>query len=130
MLLDFLILIAGLTILVAGGETLVTGATQLARNLGVSPLIIGLTVVAFGTSAPELAVSVGDVLSGGDEAGSLAIGNVVGSNIANILLALGLAAAAGGALVVARRSHVAWPETAVPGNSESASSRYSRLWSA
>jgi cation:H+ antiporter len=60
-------------------------------------------VVAFGTSAPELAVSVGDALRGGPEAGSIAIGNVVGSNIANILLVLGTAATVGGALFVAQR---------------------------
>jgi len=75
-----------------------------------SSVVIGLTVVAFGTSAPELAVSIGDVLrgSGADagpdsQPGALAVGNVVGSNIANILLALGVSAAIGGSLVVARR---------------------------
>ena len=101
--LTFVFLVFGVAILVVGAESLVRGAARLAARTGMSNVVIGLTVVAFGTSAPELAVSVGDVLGGGEQAGSLAIGNVVGSNIANILLALGLAAAFGGALVVARR---------------------------
>jgi cation:H+ antiporter len=75
----------------------------LAARTGMSSVVIGLTVVAFGTSAPELAVSIGDVLGGGEDAGSIAIGNVIGSNIANILLALGFAAALGGSLIVAQR---------------------------
>ncbi len=97
------LLIAGLVALVAGAEALVRGAARLAARTGMSSVVIGLTVVAFGTSAPELAVSVGDSLRGGPEAGSIAIGNVVGSNIANILLVLGTAAAVGGALFVAQR---------------------------
>jgi cation:H+ antiporter len=96
-------LIVGLVALVAGAEALVRGAARLAARTGMSSVVIGLTVVAFGTSAPELAVSVGDALRGGDEAGSIAIGNVVGSNIANILLVLGMAAAVGGSLFVAQR---------------------------
>ncbi len=96
-------LIAGLVALVAGAEALVRGASRLASRTGMSSVVIGLTVVAFGTSAPELAVSVGDALRGGPDAGSIAIGNVVGSNIANILLVLGLAAAVGGSLFVAQR---------------------------
>lgn len=68
-----------------------------------SSVVIGLTVVAFGTSAPELAVSVGDALRGGDQAGAIAVGNVVGSNIANVLLVLGMAATIGGSLYVAQR---------------------------
>jgi len=98
-----LVLVIGLVALVAGAEALVRGASRLAARTGMSSVVIGLTVVAFGTSAPELAVSVGDTLRGGDEAGSIAIGNVVGSNIANILLVLGLAAAVGGSLFVAQR---------------------------
>ncbi len=97
------LLIAGLVGLVAGAEALVRGAARLAARTGMSSVVIGLTVVAFGTSAPELAVSVGDALRGGPEAGSIAIGNVVGSNIANILLVLGTASAVGGALFVAQR---------------------------
>jgi cation:H+ antiporter len=80
---------AGLGLLVVGGELLVRGAVGVSLAVRVSPLVIGLTVVAFGTSAPELAVSVRAALAGSPE---LAIGNVVGSNIANILLILGAAA--------------------------------------
>ncbi len=96
-------LIAGLVALVGGAEALVRGAARLAARTGMSSVVIGLTVVAFGTSAPELAVSVGDALRGGPDAGSIAIGNVVGSNIANVLLVLGTAATVGGALFVAQR---------------------------
>ncbi|BDZ41438.1 hypothetical protein GCM10025865_07370 [Paraoerskovia sediminicola] len=79
----------GLVVLVGGAELLVRGATALATRWGMSPLVIGLTVVSVGTSAPELAVSTGAVLSGETD---LAVGNVVGSNIANILLVLGVSA--------------------------------------
>lgn len=82
-------LIAGFVVLAATGDFLVHGAVLLANRLGISPLIIGLTIVAFGTSAPELVVSLQAALTG---SGSLAIGNVVGSNIANVLLVLGLPA--------------------------------------
>ncbi len=82
-------LAAGLVLLVLGAESLVRGAVELAERLGISPLVIGLTVVALGTSAPELAVSVQASLSG---SGDIAVGNVIGSNIANILLILGLSA--------------------------------------
>jgi cation:H+ antiporter len=81
--------VGGLAVLVAGGEALVRGASALAAALRISPLVIGLTVVAFGTSAPELAVSVRAAYSG---SGDLAVGNLVGSNIANVLLILGLSA--------------------------------------
>lgn len=84
--------VSGLVLLVAGAESLVRGAARLARGLGVSPVVIGLTVVAYGTSAPEMAVSVGAALDGGQGA-SLALGNVVGSNIFNVLVILGLSAA-------------------------------------
>ena len=88
-LMTFVYLIAGLVLLVAGAEVLVRGAAKLAAQFGIPPLIIGLTVVAFGTSAPETAVSVQAALNG---SGDLAIGNVVGSNIANVLLILGMTA--------------------------------------
>jgi cation:H+ antiporter len=88
-LMTFVYLIAGLVLLVAGAEVLVRGAAKLAAQFGIPPLIIGLTVVAFGTSAPETAVSVQAALNG---SGDLAIGNVVGSNIANVLFILGLTA--------------------------------------
>jgi cation:H+ antiporter len=79
----------GLVVLVAGAELLVRGASRLALTLGVSPLIVGLTIVAYGTSAPELSVSVKASLQGQPD---LAVGNVVGSNIFNILVILGLSA--------------------------------------
>ncbi|MBR9988458.1 MAG: calcium/sodium antiporter [Gemmatimonadetes bacterium] len=85
-----LLFVAGLVILVAGGELLVRGAGRLAAATGISPLVVGLTVVAFGTSAPELAVSVQASLAGEVD---IAVGNVVGSNIFNVLLILGLSAA-------------------------------------
>lgn len=88
-LMTFVYLIAGLVLLVAGAEVLVRGAAKLAAQFGIPPLIIGLTVVAFGTSAPETAVSVQSAFNG---SGDLAIGNVIGSNIANVLLILGMTA--------------------------------------
>ncbi|AHY41771.1 sodium:calcium antiporter [Stutzerimonas decontaminans] len=88
-LMTFAYLIAGLVLLVAGAEVLVRGAAKLAAQFGISPLVIGLTVVAFGTSAPETAVSVQAAFNG---SGDIAIGNVLGSNIANVLLILGMTA--------------------------------------
>jgi cation:H+ antiporter len=85
--MTFIYLFAGLVLLVAGAEVLVRGAAKLAAQFGIPPLIIGLTVVAFGTSAPETAVSVQAALNG---SGDIAIGNVLGSNIANVLLILGM----------------------------------------
>lgn len=79
----------GLVLLVVGGELLVRGAVASAKALGVSPLLIGLTLVGFGTSTPELVTSVTAALNGSP---GIAVGNVVGSNIANILLILGLSA--------------------------------------
>jgi len=90
MWMELAMFVAGLAALSGGAELLVRGASKLALTLGISPLVVGLTVVAFGTSAPEMAVSVGAVFNG---KGDIALGNVVGSNIANVLLILGLAAA-------------------------------------
>jgi cation:H+ antiporter len=83
--------IVGLVLLVVGADVLVGGAARLAARFGISPLVIGLTVVAFGTSAPELAVSVTSALSA-DGGADVALGNVVGSNIFNVLFILGLSA--------------------------------------
>jgi cation:H+ antiporter len=88
-LLDIGRILLGLVLLVAGGELLVRGASGLATRIGMSSLVVGLTVVAFATSAPELAVTLGAVMGG--EPG-LAVGNVVGSNIANVLMILGISA--------------------------------------
>jgi cation:H+ antiporter len=87
--MQFLMFFAGLLALIAGAELLVRGASRLALSFGISPLVVGLTIVAFGTSAPEIAVSVGAALDGRTD---IAIGNVVGSNIVNILFILGLSA--------------------------------------
>lgn len=86
---DLALVLGGLTLLTIGGEALVRGASTLASKLGISPLVIGLVVVSAATSAPEFAVTIGAVINGEPD---LAIGNVVGSNIANILLILGIAA--------------------------------------
>ncbi len=82
-------LLAGFVLLVGGAELLVRGAARLAAVFGISPLVVGLTVVAFGTSSPELAVS---VVSAWEGQAGIALGNVVGSNICNVLLILGLSA--------------------------------------
>ena len=87
--MTLLMFLAGLVGLVAGAELLVRGASKLALSFGISPLVVGLTIVAFGTSAPEMAVSVGAVLGGKND---IAIGNVVGSNIFNVLFILGISA--------------------------------------
>ena len=84
-----LLFVAGLGALVLGANLLVRGAGKLALSFGISPLVVGLTIVAFGTSAPEMAVSAGAVLNG---QGDIAIGNVVGSNVFNVLFILGVSA--------------------------------------
>lgn len=89
MFLPISLLIIGLGVLILGAESLVRGSASLARRLGIKPIVIGLTVVAFGTSMPELVVN---MLSAARGTADIAIGNIVGSNIANILLILGLAA--------------------------------------
>ncbi len=89
MIVAILLLLAGGGLLLVGAEALVKGASRLAGLIGMSPLIIGLTVVAYGTSAPEMAVSVQSSLAG---QGDIALGNVIGSNIFNVLVILGLSA--------------------------------------
>ncbi len=86
---DFLFIGLGVVLLYSGGEVLVGSVSRMATAFGVSPLIIGLTVVAFGTSSPEIAVAVGAALSGQPD---IALGNVLGSNVANLGLILGLSA--------------------------------------
>ncbi|MBM4460866.1 MAG: calcium/sodium antiporter [Chloroflexi bacterium] len=97
--LTLVLFIIGLGILIIGAELLVRGASRLAVGFGISPLVVGLTVVAFGTSSPELAVSVDAALSGQAD---IALGNVIGSNIFNVLFILGISALIG-ALVVAQQ---------------------------
>lgn len=87
--MDYLLLLLGLAVLIVGGEFLVRGAVGCSTAFKISPLVIGMTVVSFGTSAPELIVSIDSALSGNP---GIAMGNVVGSNIANIALVLGLTA--------------------------------------
>lgn len=89
MLLTYILLVLGFVVLIVAGDLLVRGAVSLALFFGVSPLVIGLTIVGFGTSAPELVISLDAALTGSTD---MAIGNVVGSNIANLLLVLGLPA--------------------------------------
>ena len=98
-LVTFILFLAGIGLLLVGAEGLVRGASRLAVTAGVSPLVVGLTVVAFGTSAPELAVSVSAAFAGDADIG---VGNVIGSNVFNVLLILGLAATIG-PLVVAQQ---------------------------
>jgi cation:H+ antiporter len=88
-ILSVVFLVAGLVLLIVGAESMVRGASRLAESLGVSPLVVGLTVVAFATSAPELAVTLTAAAKG---TGDLAFGNVIGSNLFNILVILGLSA--------------------------------------
>lgn len=89
MALTLLLFVTGLLVLMGGAESLVRGSSALALRLGVTPLVVGLTVVAFGTSSPELAVSIESALKGSS---SIALGNVIGSNVANIGLILGITA--------------------------------------
>ena len=89
MLVSSTLILIGLIGLVLSGDRFVTGASALARNLGVSPLLVGLTIVAFGTSAPEIFVSIIASLRGNP---GIAVGNAIGSNIANVGLVLGVTA--------------------------------------
>lgn len=88
MILQYVLLVVGFAMLYYGAEWLVKGSASLARSLGITPIVIGLTVVAFGTSAPELVVS---VIASIQNKSMIAVGNVVGSNICNIALVLGMA---------------------------------------
>lgn len=88
-MLDYISLIGGLTILLLAGDVLVRGSVAVAQHFGIPSLVIGLTIVAFGTSAPELVISLRAALEGSP---GIAIGNVVGSNIANVLLVMGVPA--------------------------------------
>ena len=90
MILNLIMVAAGLVILILAGDALVRGAVNLALLLGITPLVVSLTVVAFGTSAPELIIAIQAALEG---APGIAYGNVIGSNIANVFLVLGVPAA-------------------------------------
>lgn len=98
--MTYLLFAIGILGLFFGGEYLVRGASSIARRFGISPLVIGLTIVGFGTSAPELLVSVNAALAGQP---GISIGNVLGSNIANVLLILGVSATIAALIIPARR---------------------------
>ena len=102
------LLIVGLALLVGGGEWLVRGASSIALRLRLSPLVVGLTIVAFGTSAPELFISVRAALEGSPD---LAMGNVIGSNICNLALVLGITAAITAVPVRQDSMRIDWPVT-------------------
>jgi cation:H+ antiporter len=87
--MTFLLFIGGLVLLILGAEAVVKGASRIASVAGISPLVVGLTVVAFGTSSPELAVSIKSAYAGQAQ---IAIGNIIGSNIFNVLFILGISA--------------------------------------
>jgi cation:H+ antiporter len=102
------LLIIGLIVLIVGGDYLVRGSSSIALRLHLSPLVVGLTIVAFGTSAPELLISVQSALKGSPD---LAMGNVVGSNICNLALVLGLAATLSPVKVQTNSIRIDWPVT-------------------
>ena len=104
--MDFILLILGLAVLLIGGEFLVKGAVGIARNLEISPLVIGMTVVSFGTSAPELLVSLQASAEGVPE---IAVGNVIGSNIANLALVLGVTVLIFPIIVERQTKVIDWP---------------------
>lgn len=102
------LLIIGLIILIVGGDYLVRGSSSIALRLHLSPLVVGLTIVAFGTSAPELVISIQSALKGSPD---IAMGNVVGSNICNLALVLGLTAVINPVKVLSDSIRVDWPMT-------------------
>ncbi len=106
MLQDIGLLIAGLFVLIIGGDFLVRGASSIALRAHISPLVVGLTIVAFGTSAPELLISINAALSGSPD---LAMGNVVGSNICNLALVLGVTVLIGPVKVSIDSIKIDWP---------------------
>ena len=101
-------LFCGLFVLVLGGDFLVKGSTNIALRMRISPLVVGLTIVAFGTSAPELLVSINAALSGSPD---LTMGNVIGSNICNLALVLGVAAIIRPIRVNSDSIKIDWPMT-------------------
>ncbi len=106
MLQDIGLLIVGLFVLIIGGDFLVRGASSIALRAHISPLVVGLTIVAFGTSAPELLISINAALSGSPD---LAMGNVIGSNICNLALVLGVTVLIGPVKVNADSIRIDWP---------------------
>jgi cation:H+ antiporter len=103
-----ILLIIGLIVLIVGGDYLVKGSSSIALRLHLSPLVVGLTIVAFGTSAPELLISIQSALKGSPD---IAMGNVVGSNICNLALVLGLTAVINPVKVQTNSLRIDWPMT-------------------
>lgn len=103
-MLEYILFVIGIFLLIKGAEYLVEGSSSLAKKLGISSLVIGLTIVAIGTSTPELVVN---IIAAMHDKGDVGFGNIVGSNLANILLILGLSAAIAGLRV---QSSTAWKE--------------------
>lgn len=108
MLINILMLIVGLFVLILGGDFLVRGASAVALRAHISPLVVGLTIVAFGTSAPELLISINAALDGSPD---MTMGNVVGSNICNLALVLGVTAIIGSIRVQSDTIKIDWPVT-------------------
>ncbi|MEM7108007.1 MAG: calcium/sodium antiporter [Bacteroidota bacterium] len=108
MLFNIILLIVGLFILILGGDFLVRGASNIALRAHISPLVVGLTIVAFGTSAPELLISVKAAISGSPD---MTMGNVIGSNICNLALVLGVTALIGVIKVQPDSIKIDWPVT-------------------
>lgn len=108
MLTTIVLLIIGLIILIVGGDYLVRGSSSIALRLHLSPLVVGLTIVAFGTSAPELLISIQSALKGSPD---IVMGNVIGSNICNLALVLGLTAVISPVKVQTNSIRFDWPMT-------------------
>jgi cation:H+ antiporter len=108
MALNILILVTGLIVLILGSDFLIRGASSFALKINLSPLVVGLTIVAFGTSAPELFISVKAALTGSPD---LAMGNVIGSNICNLALVMGLTAIISPIYVRRNSIWIDWPMT-------------------
>ena len=108
MIINILILFAGLIVLVLGGDFLIKGSSSFALKMNLSPLVVGLTIVAFGTSAPELLISIKAALTSSPD---LAMGNVIGSNICNLALVLGLTAIISPIYVKRNTIWIDWPMT-------------------
>lgn len=108
MIINILILFVGLVILILGGDFLIKGSSSIALKMKLSPLVVGLTIVAFGTSAPELLISVKAALTSSPD---LAMGNVIGSNICNLALVLGLTAIISPIYVKRNTIWIDWPMT-------------------
>jgi len=110
MIFNLAMLFAGVVILILGGDYLVKGASRIALRLHMSPLVVGLTIVAFGTSAPELLISIRSALSGSPD---IAMGNVIGSNICNLALVLGVTAMITNIKVTSNIVRIDWMVTMV-----------------